>query len=184
VPGPTAPAPRGGEGPLQRGEYLAIDALLAVEELAGFALSNRPGPRPATAARVVLVTDRFPQRDDPLAQLALALDGARVEAAARPEAPDLQVTRRLRIDYREDDGPAARIAGAAALGLRHPLRCALDRLRHRRGGPPLPALAPAVRRLQHDAGARVQALGGPHTHATAGRIARLAGRPLEQAQPR
>src|SRR6202011_68875 len=61
--GPRSRARRAGvsdAGRLERARYLAIDALLGVDELAGFALSNRPtreGDRPA--AKVVLVADRF-----------------------------------------------------------------------------------------------------------------------------
>lgn len=175
---------RASQGRLQRGGYLVIDVLLSAEELAGLALSNRPGPRRTSDARVVLVAGRFPQRDDPLAQLALALQEARVEAAARPDAPDLQVSRRLQIDYREDDGWAARGAALTALAVRHPVRSLLDVLRPHRGTPSLVRLAPAVRRLQRDSEARVQALGGDQVHATARRIARLAGRRLEHPQPR
>ena len=69
---------------IERGRFLALDALLGVDELAGFALSNRPRREARGPARVVLVADRFPARDDPLADFALTLAGARVEAASRP----------------------------------------------------------------------------------------------------
>jgi len=176
-------APELGAGRLERGRYLALDALLSLDELAGLALSNRPagaGRRPAAAADVVLVADRFPARGDPLAELAEAIQRARVEAVARPEALDLEVGRRLAIDYLEDDGAASRAIAVTMLALRHPLRCAIDVLRRRPGAPPLSALAPAVRRLELDRGARVQALGGPDSRATAERLARLAGRRLDR----
>jgi hypothetical protein len=128
---------------------------------------------------VVLIAGRFPQPGDPLAELAGTVDGARVEATARPDVPDLRVSRRLAVDYREDDGAATRALSLIALALRHPLRCTADLARRCPGAAPLSALAPAVRRLEGDGGARVQALGGPETHAAARRIARLAGRPLE-----
>jgi hypothetical protein len=157
-----------------------LDVLLSAEELAGFTLSNRPAetgqPLPA---EVVLVADRFPARGDPLAEFAGTVDGARVEAAARPESLDVQLARSLPIAYREDDGVAERASALVGLVLRHPLRCALDRVRRRRGEPTLVAIAPAVRRLEREADARVHPLGGDVTRATARRIAKLAGRPLD-----
>jgi len=181
--GPRRGAPAVDAGRLERGRYLALDALLSLEELAGFTLSNRPagaGSHPELAAEVVLVADRFPAQGDPLTELAGALDRARVEALARPEAPDLEAGRRLEVSYLEDDGAAARTAALIVLVLRHPLRCAIDLVRRGPGAAPLRSLAPAVRRLQRDAGARVQALGGSSSHATAERLARLAGRSLER----
>ena len=176
-------APAVDAGRLERGRYLALDALLSLEELAGFALSNRPagtGRRPAGAADVVLIADRFPARGDPLAELAEAIEGARVEAVARPEALDLEAGRRLAIDYLEDDGSAARALAVTMLALRHPLRCALDVVRRGPDGAPLSALAPAVLRLERDRGARVQALGGAGSRAIAERLASLAGRGLDR----
>ena len=167
-------------GRLERGGYALIDALLSAEELAGFALSNRPTSSVARpAAQVVLVADRFPARGDPLVEFAQSLGRARVEAAARPESLDAGVARELTVAYREDDGFAARLAAFGALALTHPLRCAIDRLRRGPGEPKLWAIAPAVRRLDHERDARVLALGGAETRATARRIAKLAGRPLD-----
>ncbi len=131
--GPRAGRATGGGGAarprrLDRGAYLAIDALLSVEELAGFALSNRPaGGDDHPGAGVVLVADRFPALGDPLVDLARTLaQGARVEAAARPERVAIEVERALPIDYREDDGVAARVRALVWILARHPLRCALD----------------------------------------------------------
>jgi Glycosyl transferase family group 2 len=193
APPPERPAARSRElaaarvGRLERGGYALLDALLSAEELAGFALSNRP-PRSASQppAQVVLVADRFPARGDPLVEFAQSLGGARVEAAARPESLDAGVTRDLTVAYREDDGFAARLGALGSLALTHPLRCALDRLRRGPGEPKLWAIAPAVRRLHHERDARVLALGGAETRATARRIAKLAGRPLDSVprQPR
>lgn len=175
----TAPAVRAGR--LERGRYLALDALLSAEELAGFALSNRPaGARQHRTVDVVLVADRFPAQGDPLVEVAETLERARVEAVARPEVPALEVSRAVEVDYLEDDGAAARLIAAALLVLRHPLRCALDLVRRAPGEPPLRALAPAVRRLNHDGGARVHALGGSGNQTTAVRLARLAGRTLDR----
>ncbi len=175
-------APAVSAGRLERGRYLAIDALLSADELAGLVLSNRPAGRGSrTAAEVVFVADRFPARGDPLVEYARALGGARVEAAARPEAPDVEVAGALHVDYREDDGVAARAAALVALVVRHPLRAVGDVLGRRAGEPPLSALAPAVRRLARDGRARVHALGASDTRVIARRIARLAGRPLDEA---
>jgi GT2 family glycosyltransferase len=171
-------------GRLERGGYALLDALLSAEELAGFALSNRPSsPVASTPAQVVLVADRFPARGDPLVEFAQSLGSARVEAAARPDALDASVTRGLAVAYREDDGFAARVVAFGGLLLTHPLRCVLDRLRRGPGEPKLWAIAPAVRRLERERDARVLALGGAETRATARRIAKLAGRPLD-AVPR
>jgi len=181
---PARGAPSVNASRVERGRYLALDALLSADELAGFVLSNRPSGRRRTAVDVVVVADRFPVRGDPLVEFARALDGARVEAAARPESPDPDVVRALGIDYREDDGIAARAVALIGLLVRHPVRCAVDAISRRHGGPPLSALAPAVRRLARDGHARVHPLGGGDTRATARRIARLAGRPLDEAPRR
>jgi GT2 family glycosyltransferase len=174
----------GRAGRLERGGYALLDALLSAEELAGFALSNRPTStvtRPP--AQVVLVADRFPARGDPFVEFAQSLGGARVEAAARPDSLDAGVMREVTVAYREDDGFAARVVALGRLMLTHPLRCALDRVRRGPGEPKLWAIAPAVRRLERERDARVLALGGAETRATARRIANLAGRPLD-AGPR
>jgi hypothetical protein len=164
-------------GRVERGRYLAIDALLAFEELAGFLLSNRPSSAPgesqAEGARVVFVADRFPSPGDPLIELPSAL-GARVEAAGRPRAitPDAHG---LRIHYREDDGLAERLIALLRLLIAHPLRCLRDELQRVAGGTSLMALAPAARRLQQDRDARVAPLGRGEAPAVARRLEALAG---------
>lgn len=184
APGGSSPGRRGAPaveaGALERGRYLALDALLSAEELAGMALSNRPSGRRRAAADVVMVADRFPVRGDPLVEFVRALDRVRVEAAARPESPDGNLPRPLQIDYREDDGILARGGALLALVVAHPLRVAADVLTRSPGDPPLSALAPAVLRLKGDRQARVHALGGEDVRATARRLARLAGRPLDE----
>jgi hypothetical protein len=172
---PRSPA---ASGRLERGRFLALDALLAAEELAGLALSNRPlsGDDAKGPTQVVLVADRFPTPGDPLVDLARTLGGARVEASARP---DVVARDPLTINYREDDGAALRAWALIGLVLRHPLRCLFDALQRRPGDPTLSALAPAVRRLERDPRARVHALGRDHAHAVARRLARLAGRRLQ-----
>ncbi len=165
-----------------RGAFLALDAVLGLEELAGFALSNRPRRPvpPVRAAGVVLVADRFPTRGDPLADYARTVSGARVEAAARPEAFDPRAGRELTVAYREDDGSAARLGALIRVIARHPVRGLRDRLGRSPGEPSLAALAPAVLRLTADRHARVHALGGTDAPAVARRLAALSGRPLLQ----
>jgi GT2 family glycosyltransferase len=172
------PRPGASRGPMERRRFAVLDAVLGLDELTGFVLSNRPAHRSRAPARVVLVAERFPARGDPLADFARSLAGARVEAAARPESFDQAAARSLPVDYREDDGIAMRALSLIRLVLRHPLRCLLDLLR-RGGGPPLSALAPAVSRLQHEPAARVHPLGAGQAQSVARRMARLAGRALE-----
>jgi hypothetical protein len=129
---------------------------------------------------VVVVADRFPARGDPRIDFVRALERVRVEAAARPEAPDPAGAGDLTIDYREDDGVAARVGALLTLLALHPLRAAGDLLARGPGAPGLSTLAPAVLRLQRDRAARVHALGGDEVRATARRLARLAGRPLDE----
>jgi GT2 family glycosyltransferase len=180
-PDTATPAPRQMPDPPDRPGFLALDALLSLEELVGFALSNRPGgaPPPGFRPDVILVAERFPSRGDPLVELAAAVDRADVVALARPQAPDLHPPPGLRITYLEDDGWAARMVAVGRLGLSHPLRCLADRRRRRTDEPSLLVLAPAVLALQRNPGARVQALGGDRARALAWRLADLAGRPWE-----
>jgi len=177
---PPAPPGTPRPGRWQRGGFAALDAVLGVEELAGFALSNRPRERARRGrAQVVLVADHFPARGDPLADFALTLAGARVEAAARPEAVGLRAARELTVDYREDDAAAACVLALLRVLARHPLRGGLDLVHRRPGDPGLAAIAPAVLRLGRDTGARVHPLGGAPSRAVAVRLAALAGRRLE-----
>jgi GT2 family glycosyltransferase len=175
LPGPdgTAGGTRG------RRLHLALDALLGVEELAGFALSNRPRRDDGGPTAVVLVAERFPAPGDPLADYALTLAGVRVEATSRPEVVDRSVARELTIDYREDDGVVARALGLARLLNRHPIRCAADHWHRSPGSPGLAAIAPAVIRLRRDGDARVRVLGGAGARAAATRLAALAGRDVD-----
>jgi GT2 family glycosyltransferase len=184
---PAAPTRPAGEAPAGESvadgsagrAHLALDALLGVDELAGFALSNRPRRRDRGPTAVVLVADRFPAPGDPLADYALTLTGARVEARSRPEVVDRAVARQLTIDYREDDGVVARVTGLARLLKRHPIRCAADVWHRSPGSPGLAAIAPAVNRLRRDSDARLHVLGGAGARAVATRLATLAGRDLE-----
>jgi GT2 family glycosyltransferase len=166
APAPAAAQPR---TRAERAAFLALDAVLGVDELVGFALSNRPSPapeRPAPAG-VVLVADRFPASGD-----AAAIDGARVEAAARGERGAVAV-------YWEDDGLLDRARALARLLAAHPLRCARDRLDRRPGDPGLSQLAPAVARLAHEPGVPLRAIDDGYAADLADRLARLSGHPLD-----
>jgi GT2 family glycosyltransferase len=177
----TEPAPARMTGPGQAGRrYVLIDVLLAGEELAGFALSNRPSVHgPPGPVKVVLVADRFPAPGDPLVDFARTLDGARIEAAARPPVVDRSLPGSLAVSYREDDGIGRRAVSLVGLAVRHPLRLLLDLSRSHPGEPPLSALAPAAVRLERDPAARLQALGGARARATAKRLAEITGRRLD-----
>ncbi len=176
--GPGGP---GGSPPSrwERSGFAALDAVLGVEELAGLLLSNRPDGAVREPARVILVAERFPTRGDPLSDFARTLTGARVEATARPESFDQFAARTLRVDYREDDGAAARATATVHLLVRHPLRGLADLRSRQPGEPGLAALAPAVLRLMGDQSARVHPLGGAGAGSAARRLAALAGRPLD-----
>jgi hypothetical protein len=145
-------------------------------------LSNRPEQGVSARGQVVLVADRFPVPGDPLVDFVRTLDAARVEAGGRPEATWIEVSRKVEIAYREDEGVATRIAALVRLAVRHPLRCGRDFLRHGPREPSLTAIAPAAVRLMRQPGARVHPLGGDEVQAIARRLAALAGRPL--ADPR
>ena len=165
----------------------SVTQLLTIGAYTLWALSNRPTgvdlhrPRPAS---VVTVADRFPARGDPLVELAATLENVRVEAVARPDAPDAAVARTLRIDYLEDDGLAARTIAIISLFVRHPFRLTREAARGHPSEPGLLVLAPAVRRLEREPGARVLVLGGDRARAVAERLARLAGRPAAELSHR
>jgi GT2 family glycosyltransferase len=171
------------QSPVDRAQFLALDVLLAAEELAGFTLSNRPerDARAMASGRVVLIADRFPVEGDPFVDFALTLSGARVEASGRPEAPWLDAARELAIAYREDDGTAARAIAMARLAARHPVRVALDVAKRPRDAPSLAALAPAALRLEREPGARLHSLGGDGSQRIARRLAALTGRGITEA---
>jgi hypothetical protein len=61
----------------------------------------------------------------------------------------------------------------------HPVRVVRDVIARAPDEPTTWSLAPAVRRLERDPGARVHALGGRTAEATARRLARLVARPME-----
>jgi GT2 family glycosyltransferase len=181
VPPALARSPARPRGRFEAARHLAIDGLLAADELWGLTLSNRPTatPRASAPIRVVLVAERFPARADPLVDFARTLGQARVEAAARPDAVHQQAARALTVDYREDDGVAARLSALATLVARHPYRCLRDLAERHPGDPGLGAIAPAVKRLGANGPVRLHPLGGERAKRTAARLAALSGRPLE-----
>lgn len=157
--------------------FAAIDALLGLEELAGFAMSNRSGAAAGEPASVVLVADRLGAADesgtdDP------ACARARIEAAGRA---DPLAAAAIPIAYQEDDGVAERALALTRLLAGHPVRCALDLVTRSGDALGLAALAPAVVRLGHDdPGVRLRPLPDAGSRALAGRLARLSGRSLER----
>ncbi|HZU61710.1 MAG TPA: glycosyltransferase [Solirubrobacteraceae bacterium] len=182
--GGTGQPSRAGEpqGWAQPASFRALDVVLAMEELAGLVLPNRPVEATLPSAGpvdVVLVVDEFPREGDPLVELAASIDRARIEAVARPEAPDLEAGRTLSVRYLEDEGVASRTTAALSLALRHPFRVAADLLGRGPREPTVWDLAPAVRRLQRDPQARLHPLGGRPARALAQRLGRLAGRSPE-----
>ncbi len=124
-PGRSGAAPRPPARRLDRGRFLALDLLLAGDELRGLTQSNRP-PMPAAEhpARIVLVADRFPVAGDPLVELAGALDGARVEASERPS---IGASAEVRLDPRHL--PGGRRRGGAIAGTADPARAPSRALR-------------------------------------------------------
>jgi hypothetical protein len=174
--GPARGAPPVRLDPVERARFLALDGILAADELVGFALSNRPAHDGAglMPVRSVVVAERFPAGDAP--ELG---EHARVEAAGRPERlpPALgEHAPAIHVDYREDDGITARWLALARLAARHPLRSIADVAARGADEPSLRALAPAALRLAHDRTARVEALGGEPARSIARRLARLTGR--------
>ncbi|HEX5194514.1 MAG TPA: glycosyltransferase family 2 protein [Solirubrobacteraceae bacterium] len=154
--------------PRDRAAFAAVDVILGVEELIGFAQANRPsGAIPVSApgsAHRVLVADRFP------APGVTAGPGARVEAAARPERPE-PAPPDVIISYREDDGLTNRVAALVRLGLGAPGTTAAALAHDPRAAA---ALAPAAWRLRADPAATLAA--APDAADAARALARLAGR--------
>ena len=165
-----------------RVRFAALDAVLGVDELIGFALSNRP---PAARsgeqrARRVLVVDRFPDAETdttPAAAAAGDTGPVRIEAGGRAERaapPPTGVT----IIYREDDGPLERARASARLVARRPGRVLAAAAGDDDAPSPL-ALAPAACRLLAEPAAILSASSAdPRVQAAARRLGRLVGREL------
>ncbi|MGH2857129.1 MAG: glycosyltransferase family 2 protein [Solirubrobacteraceae bacterium] len=149
----------------------ALDALLGIEELVGFILSNRPAGAdrspPASVVAVAAAGEPLPAPEAPT---------VRVEAVARSRGGGAG-----RVSYLEDDGAGERALALVRLLLSHPLRCLLDRVTRGGDEPGLAALAPAVSRARNDQpGARIRPLPGAEAQALARRLARLSGLALER----
>ena len=167
------PRPSGSSAPA----ISLLDGVLAVEELIGFLLSNQPrrraGERPASSS------SSSPTASPPRTTRSSSSRGRSTASGSRRprgrHGSSPEAARALRIDYREDDGTAARAVALARLGVRHPVRTTRAL---RSGEPGLAGLAPAALRLTHDRDARLQALGGGEAERTAAALARLSGHSL------
>ncbi|MFL5825774.1 MAG: glycosyltransferase [Thermoleophilaceae bacterium] len=138
-------------------------------------------------AEIVIFADHFPAISETFVTAeAVALreagHGVRVEALARSRRPDPAGARGIPVSYMEDDSRAARLAAAARLVARHPLRCLrdlLDRSRWRR--------EEEVRPLRRVAPLALRSSGHVHAHFAgaaaldAMRVARLRGLPFSLA---
>lgn len=170
--------PRPTRSGADRARFAALDAILGVEELFGFVLSNRPPSARAgqPPARSVVVADRFPDAADRSAGDA-SPGRLRVEAAGRAERAALPPPG-VTVVYREDDGPLDRVRALARLAARRPRRV-LAATAHDTDAPSTAALAPAACRLLADPAATLtRASSDPFVQATARRLGRLAGREL------
>lgn len=164
-------------GRLKPACFAALDIRMALEVAVGRLLDNRPAPGPAAPAgppsEVTMLADQFPARGGDAGAVARGSARVRVEAAARPVAPDLATARSVSVHYREDDGTLTRLRALAWLLARHPVHAASD---SRGAGPGLCELAPVVRRRAADRHARLTALDGDAAQEVARRVERLVGR--------
>lgn len=179
---PSAPARIAAAGARGPAAFIALDLLLAAEELAGLLAANRPpGARavapgagaPGAGAAHAVVAGEFPHRDVDFASLQGA-GAVRVEAGRRPQRAQPPPAG-TEVFYREDDGVLERLVALLALAAASPRRVLAEARRADSLGPPLWALAPAARRLQRQPVAVLAALTAAD-QAVAARLARLAGR--------
>lgn len=147
-------------GRFERAAFAALDSLMVMAEAAGQIVGNEPPARERDAreAEIALMVDRFPEPSQTFVvneARAIAAAGRRVvvEARSRPRRPAFAAVRGLRVRWAEDAGPARRLADAAWLCGRHPLRAISD-VAARRGWrreervSSLRILAPVARRVQ------------------------------------
>lgn len=179
-------------GQLERAAFKALDAVWVTAESAGSLLANVASeppqvqsPQPRDALRVLVLADTFPALSETfIVSEVRALERlghrVRVETAGRPDRPNREGARGIKVSYLEDDGTLGKVRDLAWLAVRHPLRCLWDlaqRLRWRRDEVPrsLRALSPMARRLATDGEQHV------HAHFAAGaaldamRLSRLLG---------
>ena len=164
-----------------RVRFAALDAVLGVDELIGFALPNRPPAERSgePGARRVLVADRFPDAETGAASDAysgpLYAGAVRIEAGSRADRA-AQPPPGVTIIYREDDGPLDRARALATLVTRRPGRTLTAAARDR-DAPSPPALAPAACRLLAEPGVTLSPSStDPLVQAAGRRLGRLAGR--------
>ena len=142
---------RGARARFERACLLALDALLAAEELVGLTQSNRPAVvQPTSTTDLVVVADRLPAPGDGDLEPLRHPQRVRVEAIARPEVIDVALAREMAICYAEDEGVAARLAALARITVSGPGRCLRVALTAERHLHTLWRLAPAAARLEHD----------------------------------
>ena len=174
---PRTNSPPGTDG--DRLRFAALDAVLGIEELFGFVLSNRPPSARSgdDAARHVLVADRFPNAEagafSRVDAVGAGAAASRIEAGRRADRA-AQPAHGVTIVYREDDGPLDRARGLASLAARHPGRVLMATARDRHAPSPA-ALAPAACRLLAEPAVTL-APADPSMQAAARRLGRLAGR--------
>lgn len=173
------------DGRLERTVYLALDAELALEELVGLLLSNRPSQRqaPRRAPAVVWVAERFSAKQDRLRELESIFGYPRIEAGSRPESPSSGPAAEFEVRWREDDGTALRVGSLALLVCGHPLRCAFDRIGRSLDAPSLAAIAPAALRVRRLRGAQLYPLDAV-AQETAMRLGALSARGIQQTAAR
>jgi glycosyltransferase involved in cell wall biosynthesis len=153
----------------ERSLFKAIDATWFVADEHGYlAADNRaeslePAGAPVAAESgqprrsILALNDIFPAASETFVfneVRALRAQGfaVRIEAAARPERPNREVSRELPCDYLEDDTIVSKLRDLGWLATRHPIRAMRDlaarrHWRHEEDVWPLRSLAPAVRRL-------------------------------------
>jgi colanic acid/amylovoran biosynthesis glycosyltransferase len=149
-------------GQFERGAFKALDGLWWFAYSLGYYLGrNGPvgdvghGGRPLGVA-----LDAFPAPSESfvageLRELRGLGWGPRIVSTARPRRIDRAATREFGTRYAEDDPPSRKALCLTWLLLRHPLRCARDRVAQRRWSraeavTPLSTLAPVAWRLRRD----------------------------------
>lgn len=183
-------------GQIERATFKCMDGAWHLADAAGYALGDNRAERVASRAParrgegILFLTDAAPARSETFIQgeaEALAALGVevRIESSARPARTDRARARTMRLDYMEDDPPLEKAAAMLWLAVRHPGRALHDVVSRRRWSAeaawPLPALAPAARRLERAGELHIHAHFGAAAALHAMRISRLAGVPFSIA---
>jgi GT2 family glycosyltransferase len=152
-------------GDRERSRVKAVDALVAMAEVAGRPFPNRSRPRMRLTGpgHTALAAYEYPVPGSP------PQPNLRVEASRRPARPEAGTIRAEAVNYQEDDAAARRLIDACWLVACHPRRVATAL---RRGASPrlLARLAPAARRCSRHGIERLM----PASDADAGMAALLA----------